>query len=291
MSGRRAPAVACAAAAGSLALVLAGCASPSAAPPTPGAPTASAPTASAPTAPGPTVTPTQLGPQSASPTAPTASSPGTPASAWRTGPTVPGIDVSRYNPRVDWRGLAASGYRFVYVKATEGTSHRSPTYAAQWDAAGAVGWFRGAYHYARPAASSGAAQARFFTAHGGAWTPDGRTLPGSLDLEQSTSGPRCHGLSVAQLQAWVREFSSTYAQLNGRPPVVYVKAEVWRECVGNARPADGQPLWLYDHEGGPDPLPVGWTRPTLWQRGVEANLDRNVFFGTEADLARWATTG
>ena len=27
-------------------------------------------------------------------------------------------------------------------------------------------------------------------------------------------------------------------------------------------------------------LPTGWERPTLWQRGVETQLDRNVFFSS-----------
>lgn len=205
------------------------------------------------------------------------------------GPTVAGFDVSRYNANVDWRGLAASGHRFVYVKATEGTSHTSPTHAAQRTAARAAGLYQGAYHYARPAASDGATQARFFTAHGGAWSPDGRTVPGALDLEQSTAGARCHGLTVAAMRLWVRDFVATYADLNARAPVVYVKAEVWRECLGDARDAGGADLWLFDHDGDPAPLPAAWTRPTLWQRGVEAGLDRNVFFGSEADLARWAS--
>lgn len=256
---------------------------PVTAPPSPAAPTVSASVQASPPAPRPSGTPTTAAP------APTAS---TPKSAdWRTGPTVKGFDVSRYNPKVDWKGLAASGHRFVYIKATEGTGHRSPTHDAQLAAAKDAGLFHGAYHYARPASSDGATQARFFTNNGGAWRPDGRTLPGALDLEQSTTGPRCHGLTVPRMQAWVRDFSTTYAQLNGRAPVVYVKAEVWHECVGNARDLGGQPLWLYDHEGGPDPLPVGWERPTLWQRAIEANLDRNTFFGTEDELARWAAAG
>lgn len=263
-------------------VLLAGCSAPATAPPPAGA-TASTSATATPTATGRPATPTPATPQppSAATAAPTASD-------WRTGPTVAGVDVSRYNPRVDWAGLAASGHRFAYVKATEGASYRSPTHAAQRASAQAAGLFHGAYHYARPAASDGATQARFFTANGGRWTADGRTLPGALDLEQSTSGPRCHGLTVAALQRWVQDFSATYAALNGRAPVVYVKAEVWDECLGDARGTGAGPLWLFDHDGGPGPLPAAWDRPTLWQRGVEGGLDRNVFFGTEARLAEWA---
>ena len=51
------------------------------------------------------------------------------------------------------------------------------------------------------------------------------------------------------------------------------------------------PLWLYDHDGPMGPLPAGWDRPTVWQRGVDGNLDRNVFLGTEPQLRAWATSG
>ena len=202
---------------------------------------------------------------------------------------VAGVDVSRYNKAVDWAGLAASGHRFAYVKATE-ASFVSPTHDAQTASARAAGLLTGGYHYARPAASDGATQARYFTAHGGAWNPDGRTLPGALDLEQSTSGARCHGLSVAAMRTWVTSFVSTYTHLNGRSPVIYVKAEVWRECLGDSTAFGGSPLWLYDHDGGPT-LPVGWQRPTLWQRAIVDGLDRNVFFGTPDQLVAWASAG
>ena len=50
---------------------------------------------------------------------------------WRAGEGVAGVDVSRYQPRVDWPGLLASGHLFTYVKATEGTQHVSPTHDDQ----------------------------------------------------------------------------------------------------------------------------------------------------------------
>lgn len=37
-----------------------------------------------------------------------------------TGPR--GIDVSHYQPTINWPALKANGIEFVYIKATEGTS-------------------------------------------------------------------------------------------------------------------------------------------------------------------------
>lgn len=208
---------------------------------------------------------------------------------WRQGEGIAGFDVSRYQANVDWVGLAQSGHAFVYVKATEGTDHRSPTHDDQRVAARKAGLVQGAYHYARPGQSSGTLQARFFHSAGGSWSADGRTLPGALDLEFAERGPQCHGLGQDEMRTWVREFSDEYRRLSGRVPVIYTKAEVWDTCTGGDTSFKNHPLWLFDHADAPGRLPVGWERPTLWQRGVVDNLDRNVFFGSRDQLVSWAS--
>ncbi len=47
---------------------------------------------------------------------------------------------------------------------------------------------RGAYHFATPDTTSGAAQANYFVDHGGGWSRDGKTLPGALDIEWNPYG-------------------------------------------------------------------------------------------------------
>ena len=209
--------------------------------------------------------------------------------AWEDGEGLPGVDVSRYQASVDWKGLVRAGNGFAYVKATEGTRHRSPTHHDQAAAARRAGLLQGAYHYARPDQSSGTLQARFFNAEGGSWTADGRTLPGALDLEFAESGDPCHGLSQPEMVAWVRDFSDEYRRLSGRIPVIYTKADVWDTCTGGDTSFADHPLWLFDHGEAPGRLPTGWDRPTLWQRGVVDQVDRNVFFGDRALLVEWAS--
>ncbi len=190
---------------------------------------------------------------------------------------------------MDWPGLWAEGLRFVWIKASEGRTWRSPVFAAQRSGARAVGMLQGAYHYARPASSSGAEQARHFVASGGGWTPDGTTLPGALDLERNESGDPCFGHSPAGLAEWIRDFSETYRQLTGRAPMIYVRADMWDQCLGGDRSFGAtNPLWLYDHDGEVGPWPAGWERPLVWQRGVVDGLDRNVWFGTLDQLHRLA---
>ncbi len=128
-------------------------------------------------------------------------------------------------------------------------------------------------------------------ASGGRWRGDGRTLPAALDLEFATTGDRCHGLGRPALAAWVAAFVDGYRERTGRDPVIYTSKEFWDACVGTRASDVSAPLWLFDHAGSPGPLPVGWTRPLLWQRGVEGGLDRNVFLGSEDSLRAWARMG
>jgi hypothetical protein len=112
--------------------------------------------------------------------------------------SVPGMDVSGYQGNVNWQGSWNNGARFAYVKATEGTSYTNPYFAQQYNGSYNVGMIRGSYHFARPNVSSGKAQADYFVDHGGGWSGDGKTLPGTLDIEYNPYGATCYGLSLDQ---------------------------------------------------------------------------------------------
>ena len=103
-------------------------------------------------------------------------------STWKA-PGIQGLDVSGYQPTVNWATQYSMGARFAYVKASEGLSYRSPTFASQYSGAQAAGLLRGAYHFALPSISTGAAQADYFINSGGGWSPDGKTMPPLLDIE------------------------------------------------------------------------------------------------------------
>ncbi|KAJ8693935.1 hypothetical protein PTI98_008876 [Pleurotus ostreatus] len=129
-----------------------------------------------------------------------------------------GIDVSGFQPSVNWNTVKANGVSFAFIKATEGTTFISSSFSSQYVGATNAGFIRGAYHFAHPDSSSGAAQANFFLAHGGGWSPDGITLPGALDIEYNPNGAECYGLSAAAMVAWIHDFSNTYHAATGRFP-------------------------------------------------------------------------
>jgi lysozyme len=63
---------------------------------------------------------------------------------------VPGIDVSTYQGRIDWRAVASTPVRFVIMRATMGNRYRDGRYAQNLKGATAIGLVAGAYHFAKP---------------------------------------------------------------------------------------------------------------------------------------------
>lgn len=205
---------------------------------------------------------------------------------------VPGIDVSSYQGNVDWASWYAQGKRWAYTKATEGTTYTNPYFNQQYTGAYNAGLIHGAYHFARPDSGTGAAQAKYFVAHGGGWSADGKTLPGALDIEDNyTGGNRCWGNTPAQNVAWVKSFMTEYKALTGRDAVIYSNISFWQDCLGNSTAfSSTSPFWLaYWNSSRPSSYPGGWTYDTLWQYSGTGSTDLDVFNGTAARLKVLAT--
>ena len=175
---------------------------------------------------------------------------------------VEGFDISHWQPTVDFKAAYnTGGLRFVYIKATESTTYQDPSFSSHYSGATNAGFIRGAYHFAQPGDSSGAAQANYFVAHGGGWSNDGITLPGMLDMEAG-----CSGLSTTQMVAWIKDFSDQYHSLTGRWPVIYTNLSWWTECTGNSNAfMNDSPLMLARWSSSPGTIPGGWPFQTIWQ--------------------------
>ncbi|MEU2718065.1 GH25 family lysozyme [Streptomyces sp. NPDC007205] len=205
-----------------------------------------------------------------------------------------GLDVSAYQETVDWSAVAADGASFAYVKATEGTSYISSRFSQQYDGAAEAGLIRGAYHFARPDKSSGSAQADYFVDHGGTWRPDGKTLPGVLDIEATPGLSTCYGVSPAATVRWIASFDAEYRRRTGRNPVINTNTSWWSQCTGNSSAfAATNLIWIGSWTGTPHPLPNGWSRYAFWQTSDSGTFpgDQDVFNGTKQDLRNLAANG
>ncbi|CAO3613583.1 unnamed protein product [Cunninghamella echinulata] len=206
-----------------------------------------------------------------------------------------GIDVSGYQPNVNWSTAKANGIVFAYIKATEGTGYTNPSFSNQYIGATNAGIIRGSYHFARPDVSSGAVQANYFLSHGGGWSADGRTLPGALDIEYNPySSNKCFGLSASAMVNWIRDFSNTYHSKTGRYPVIYSTTDWWKTCTGNnASFGSTNPLWIARYADSIGTLPAGWQFTTFWQYADSSPVggDSDYFNGSLENLQKFAKGG
>ncbi|CAL9624010.1 Lysozyme M1 [Streptomyces sp. enrichment culture] len=206
---------------------------------------------------------------------------------------VQGIDVSHWQGSINWTSVRNAGIQFAWMKATEGTSYKDPSFNTNYPAAYRAGVIRGAYHFARPDVSSGATQANYFVNNGGGWSRDNLTLPGVLDIEHNPYGAMCYSLSTTQMRSWINDFYNTYKSRTGRDVVIYTTASWWNTCTGNwTGMYSKSPLWVAHWTTASSPtIPSGFPTWTVWQytstgsvSGVSGNVDRNKFNGSRDRL-------
>ncbi|WP_433181343.1 lysozyme [Actinoallomurus sp. CA-150999] len=199
-----------------------------------------------------------------------------------------GLDVSSHQGNVTWSSVKSNGAQFAYVKATEGTTYQNPYFSQQYVGSYNVGLIRGAYHFATPDTSSGAAQADYFAAHGGGWSADHHTLPGAVDLESNPYGASCYGLSQASMRSWIHAFINEYHAKSGRWAVIYTSLSWWTSCTGNTDTtfATNSPLWIAKWASSAGTLPAGWSFYTFWQYADSGTFpgDQDVFNGDSTRL-------
>ncbi|KAI1814116.1 glycoside hydrolase family 25 protein [Poronia punctata] len=198
---------------------------------------------------------------------------------------VQGFDISHYQSSVNFGAAKSSGAQFVIIKATEGTSYTDPSFSSHYTGATNAGLIRGGYHFAHLDSSSGAAQAKYFLAHGGGWSGDGITLPGMLDLEGSCV------LSASATVSWIKDFSNTYHSSTGVYPLIYTNPSWWSSCTGNSKAfIDTNPLVLARYASSAGTPPGGWPYYTIWQYNdaYKYGGDSDVFNGDLAGLKRLA---
>jgi GH25 family lysozyme M1 (1,4-beta-N-acetylmuramidase) len=184
------------------------------------------------------------------------------------GPTIRGVDVSHYQRTIDWPALYAGGYRFAYVKASEGRGRPDPTYRRNARAARTAGLAVGAYHFARPDGSPGDAvvEANAFLRLA---RPAAGDLAPMLDLE--TAGP----LGPADLRAWVRAWLGRVRAATGTRPMIYAGSTFWRVHMGDTMGLATYPLmWAAAQPGASIPAygwaSLGWTG---WQWSTCGTVD------------------
>ena len=211
--------------------------------------------------------------------------------------TVPGIDVSYWNAGIDWPKVRATGQRFVFIKATESSAYRDPTFDDNWFGAKSAGLLRGAYHFFRCNVDA-KKQADSYIDYVKSLNDPGE-LPPVLDIETHDGQRRDKILPAAR--TWLDRVEAAF----GKKPIIYSGKYFLQDYFSEA--GGGPPAWSKDHPlwlaqypdryvPGTQPfLPRGWFQWTFWQysdkgrlNGINADVDLNVFNGTLEELYRLA---
>ena len=205
---------------------------------------------------------------------------------------VHGIDVSRYQKRIDWASVAGAGKRFAYIKATEGGDHVDERFLENWVGSQRAGLARGAYHFmywCRPAEQ----QASWFQQ---VVPQDASALPPVLDLEWHPDSKRCPTrVSKEKALAMARVVLAAMEAHTGKRPIIYTDVNFHRDVLhGELRE---YPHWIRSTAAEPHER-YGDRAWTMWQftttgrvPGIAGDVDRNAFYGSEADWARFVQTG
>jgi lysozyme len=247
------------------------CTSPAATPPPQAAAASVVPAAA--TAPAPAVTP-----------APTVAQE---APALKVAPAlVQGIDVSHYQPKVDWDSVKTSA-SFVFIKATDSTGVVDPRFTSHWSGAKKVGLPRGAYHFFHPKYDVDM-QVANFTKH---LKSDPGELHPVVDVEEFKA--EYQAFTCEQLATMLQRFSQGVEKELGRKPMIYTNHQTWQESFCNHPYFLDHPLWLAQYKNQPtEPkLPPGWKSWTFWQYsetgkvpGIPGAVDQSYFNGSAQEL-------
>ncbi|MBI1193451.1 MAG: glycoside hydrolase [Bacteroidetes bacterium] len=195
-----------------------------------------------------------------------------------------GLDVSRWNGRIQWSDIATSSVRtdFVWIKATEGLDWRDPQYNRNREEALAAGFYTGAYHFFSPSRDP-REQARHFWKVAALKPGD---LPPVLDLESDA------GLSDQELQDRMRTWLDEMRALCACTPVVYTNQHYYRKVLAGT--PDTVTLWIAAYERDELPLLEEDHRVLFWQfaqtgrvNGIREETDLNVFAGDTVALREW----
>jgi len=203
-----------------------------------------------------------------------------------TGSTTPGIDVSYHNTSINWSSVKAAGYKFAFVRVSDGNTFHDPKLATYFAGAKAAGLVRGAYQFFRPAEDV-ASQADIMINAIGTYQPG--DLPPVIDVEVTG------GRSASQVASSVRTWVDRVHNALGVTPIVYTGPSFWRDTLGSPSSFSDNPLWIAHYTTLCPEVPCPWSKWTFWQTkdtgsvsGVSGDVDLDKFNGSYDDLVAFA---
>jgi lysozyme len=194
---------------------------------------------------------------------------------------VQGLDVSHHQGKIDWSEVKKSRFKFVLIKATEGTDFKDHLFKINLDSAVANGFLAGAYHYYTLAGDSEKQAKNFIET-----VPVSIGLPPVVDLEYGGNSSRRP--AKEDFTREVKVFLELLERHYGVKPVLYVTYEFYDQYIWGE--LKGYPVWIRDVFKKPGIKGVNWH---FWQyncrgrvKGIKTYVDLNVFNGDMVELKK-----
>lgn len=173
-----------------------------------------------------------------------------------------GIDVSRYQEKIDWERVVKfrSGrfsVSFAFIKATEGRSLKDPYFNQNLQECRRVGINCGAYHFYNPRADA-TEQAQFFIR---SYTAAPGDLPPILDVEKDYDKTAL----LDGVITWMNIVGKQYKT----QPILYCNSTFYDKYFSGTT-LDSYPLWLAHYKTNSPRISRKWD---YWQWSDEANVD------------------
>jgi len=213
-----------------------------------------------------------------------------------------GIDVSAYQPSIDWKKVKEAEISFAYLKATQGISYVSKEFKKQLAGARSVGIYPGAYHYAELNKDPIKQMDHFYAVIEGLGVAPGELIP-VIDFEDEANASKMSNQACAD---WLQAALKRGIELGGYDPTVYGGPYFLKKHLTGAKIDLGiSKLWLAAYPRGQfdaqtvqiPAAPLTFPQVDMWQYagdpkantyascpGVGGRCDRNVYNGTEEDL-------
>lgn len=188
---------------------------------------------------------------------------------------VRGIDVSRHNGAIDFRKVKESGMEFVFIKASEGATHRDSLFSRNIDSARSAGLATGAYHFFR-FDREGVDQAINFLEALGSRDPE---LGLVIDVESAGNPGNIPPQTVKKRLSSMVE----YLNMLGFRVTVYTNFDGYYDYIRDTLP--DYPLWICRFQE--NPINADWH---FWQYdhhgkvdGISGDVDLNAFNGSREE--------
>ncbi len=183
-----------------------------------------------------------------------------------------GIDVSNYQKDINWEATAKDkNIKYVYIKATEGASHKQHRYRRNLENARKHGIKVGSYHFMRTSSSIQSQFNNFISLV----KREEQDLVPLLDVETRA------GWTIKQLQDSVLKFVRMLERHYGCKPMIYTSSSYFNDYLGEK--FAGYPLFIARYSKTEPTVNFG-AKWILWQfsdrgriEGIDAMVDLSRF--------------